>query len=270
MTDLRLAVVGASGRMGRMLIRAIVETEGVALAGALEQKGSASLGKDCGILAGVAAQGVPVLDDPDTVFAHADGILDFTAPAATLSFAKIAASRNLIHVIGTTGLSASDLQALSDCSRSACIVQSGNMSLGLNLLAALVRRAAASLGVEYDIEVLEMHHRNKVDAPSGTALMLGAAAAEGRQISLPEQSVRVRDGHTGARPSGTIGFATLRGGSVVGDHTIMLAGPGERIEMRHVAEDRAIFANGAIKAALWAKGKPPGLYAMADVLGIKE
>jgi 4-hydroxy-tetrahydrodipicolinate reductase len=269
MSDLRLAVVGAAGRMGRMLIRAIAETDGVTVAGALEQKGSPNLGKDCGILAGLPAMGVPVLDDAEAVLARAEGILDFTAPAATLAFANIAAARGLVHVIGTTGLSAADLKAIREAGASARIVQSGNMSLGVNLLAALVRRAAAALGPDYDIEVLEMHHRNKVDAPSGTALLLGEAAAEGRKIALAEQSVRARDGHTGARRAGTIGFATLRGGSVIGDHTLMLAGPGERIELRHIAEDRAIFANGAVKAALWARSQPPGLYSMADVLGIK-
>ena len=268
MSDLRLAVVGAAGRMGRMLIRTIVETEGVALAGALERKGSPSLGKDSGILAGVAAQGVPVLDDMDAVFARADGILDFTAPAATLEFARYAADHDMLHVIGTTGLSETDIAAIRALSNRARIVQSGNMSLGLNLLAALVKRAAAALDVEYDIEVLEMHHKNKVDAPSGTALMLGEAAAGGRRISLKDQSVRVRDGHTGARRPGDIGFATLRGGSVVGDHTVMLAVPGERIELRHIAEDRTIFANGAVKAALWVRSQPPGFYSMTDVLGI--
>lgn len=268
MTDLRLAVVGAAGRMGRMLIRAVSETDGVVLTGALERAGSPGLGKDAGVLAGLPALGVPVLDDTEAVLARADGILDFTAPAATLEFARLAAARNLIHVIGTTGLSDADIAALRTCAATARIVQSGNMSLGLNLLAALVRRAAASLGAEYDIEVLEMHHRAKVDAPSGTALMLGEAAARGRQVSLAERSVRSRDGHTGARRSGDIGFATLRGGSVVGDHTVMLAGPGERIEFRHIAEDRGIFANGAVKAALWVRNQPPGMYAMSDVLGI--
>lgn len=268
MSDLRLAIVGAAGRMGRMLIRAIHETEGVELVGALERKGSPSLGKDCGILAGLPAQGVPVLDDLTAAFSKAEGILDFTSPAATLEFVRIAAERNMLHVIGTTGLSETDLTAIRSFSDRARIVQSGNMSLGVNLLAALVKRAAQSLGTDYDIEVLEMHHKNKVDAPSGTALLLGEAAADGRRIALKDHSVRVRDGHTGARRAGDIGFASLRGGSVVGDHTLMLAGPGERIELRHIAEDRSIFANGAVKAALWVRKQPPGLYSMADVLGI--
>ena len=268
MTDLRLAVVGAAGRMGRMLIRTLSETDGVVLAGALERAGSPSLGKDAGVVAGIPALGVPVLDSMDAAFAKADGILDFTTPASTLEFARLAAARKLVHVIGTTGLAESDLTVIRECAASARIVQSGNMSLGLNLLAALVQRAAEALGTDYDIEVLEMHHRNKVDAPSGTALMLGNAAARGRQVSLDDRSVRSRDGHTGARRTGDIGFATLRGGSVVGDHTVMLAGPGERIEFRHIAEDRGIFANGAVKAALWVRNQPPGMYTMADVLGL--
>jgi len=270
MSDLRLAVVGAAGRMGRMLVKAISEAEGVVVAGALERTGAPSLGKDVGILAGLPALGVPVLDDEAAVFSTCEGIVDFTSPAATVAFARQAAARNMLHVIGTTGLSETDLDAIRACASGATIVQSGNMSLGLNLLAALVRRAARSLGVEYDIEVLEMHHKNKVDAPSGTALMLGQAAAEGRGIVLKEHWVKTRDGHTGARTPGDIGFATLRGGSVVGDHTVYLAGPGERIEFRHQAEDRSIFAAGAVKAALWARGRRPGFYSMTDVLGITE
>jgi 4-hydroxy-tetrahydrodipicolinate reductase len=165
-------------------------------------------------------------------------------------------------------LSEADFVKLEAASRHAVIIQSGNMSLGVNLLAALVKQAAASLGADYDIEILEMHHKHKVDAPSGTALLLGEAAASGRSLNLKEKSIRVRDGHTGARKEGDIGFATLRGGSVIGDHTVMLAGAGERIELRHIAEDRGIFAQGALKAALWGRGKKPGLYSMQDVLGL--
>lgn len=270
MSDLRLAVVGASGKMGRMLIRAISETEGVTLTGALERVGSPALGKDAGVLAGLAALGVPVLADQKAAFGKADGILDFTAPAATVEFARFAAERNMLHIVGTTGLAASDMDTIREAGRSVPIVQSGNFSLGVNLLAALVRRAARALGEDYDLEVLEMHHRHKVDAPSGTALLLGQAAAEGRDIGLGQNSVRVRDGHTGPRKEGTIGFATLRGGSVVGDHSVILAGPGERVTLSHHAEDRSIFAHGAVKAALWAHGRAPGVYSMADVLGITD
>ena len=258
---MRLAVVGVAGRMGRMLVDSVTSDPRVRLVGALARSGSPRLGESVG--AGIVATA-----DPERAFADADGILDFTVPAASLGFARIAAERGLVHVVGTTGWSDADLPALNEAAGRARIVQSGNMSLGVNLLAGLVRRAARALGTDWDIEVLEMHHRMKVDAPSGTALLLGQAAAEGRDVDLGERSVRVRDGHTGERRAGDIGFATLRGGSVVGEHTVMLAGAGERIELTHRALDRGIFARGAVTAALWARGRPPGLYDMADVLGL--
>lgn len=268
MSEMRLVVVGAAGRMGRMLIKAVTETQGCRLAGAIERDGSPAIGQDAGMLAGIGALGVAVTSDPESVFAKADGVLDFTAPAATVAFAALAAQARLVHVIGTTGLGEDDFAKLQTAAREARIVQSGNMSLGVNLLAGLVRKVAATLGEDFDIEVLEMHHRMKVDAPSGTALLLGEAAAEGRKIALKDRSVRVRDGHTGARKPGDIGFATLRGGSVVGDHTVFFAGPGERLELSHRAEDRGLFARGAVKAALWAFNQKPGYYTMADVLGL--
>ena len=270
MAEMRLVVVGAAGRMGRMLIKAVAESEGCTLAGAVERSGASALGQDAGVLAGLGPLGVAVTDDPLPVFAGADGVLDFTAPAATVEFAALAAQARIVHVVGTTGLQDADFTRLEAAARHARIVQSGNMSLGVNLLAALVRKAAAALGEDFDIEVLEMHHRMKVDAPSGTALLLGEAAAEGRAVSLKERSVRVRDGHTGARTAGDIGFASLRGGTVVGDHTVILAGSGERIELSHRAEDRSLFAKGAVKAALWAFDKKPGYYTMADVLGLRD
>ncbi len=268
MSEMRLVVVGAAGRMGRMLIRTVAETEGCTLVGAIEREGSPALGHDAGLLAGVGLLDVDVTDDPLAVFAQADGVLDFTAPAATTAFAALAAQARIVHVIGTTGLAEADFTRLEAAARHARIIQSGNMSLGVNLLAGLVCKAAATLGEEFDIEILEMHHRMKVDAPSGTALLLGEAAAEGREISLKERSVRSRDGHTGARNPGDIGFATLRGGSVVGEHSVIFAGTGERIELSHRAEDRSIFARGAVKAALWGFDKKPGYYTMADVLGL--
>lgn len=268
MGDMRLVVVGAGGRMGKALIRAVTETEGCVLTGAIERSGSADLGRDAGQLAGIATLGVSLSDDPLAVFAKADGVLDFTAPAASLHFAELAAQARIVHVIGTTGMTAEDERRLATAARHAVLVKSGNMSLGVNLLAQLVREAARALGPEYDVEILEMHHRMKVDAPSGTALMLGQAAAEGRRIDLSEHAVRTRDGNMGPRGLGDIGFATLRGGSVVGDHTVVLAGPYERIELTHRAEDRSIFARGAVKAALWGMGRKPGLYSMADVLGL--
>jgi 4-hydroxy-tetrahydrodipicolinate reductase len=268
MTEMRLVVTGAAGRMGRMLVRAIHETPGAKLFGALENAGSIALGQDAGLLAGIGATGVKITDDPLAVFVDAHGVIDFTTPAATVAFAGLAAQARLVHVIGTTGLSDADLSKIDAAGRHATIVRSGNMSLGVNLLAALVRRAARTLGDEFDIEVVEMHHRMKVDAPSGTALLLGEAAAEGRGVALGERAVRSRDGHTGARKAGDIGFATLRGGSVVGEHTVIFAGNGERIEFTHRAEDRSLFAQGAVKAALWGRGKKPGVYSMAHVLGL--
>lgn len=268
MGDMRLVVVGAAGRMGRTLIRAVTEAEGCVVTGAIERAGSPELGRDAGQIAGLGGLDVPITDDPLAAFARADGVLDFTSPASTVHFAELAAQARIVHVIGTTGMSKDEEARLAAAARHAVLVKSGNMSLGVNLLAQLVREAARALGPEYDVEILEMHHRAKVDAPSGTALMLGRAAAEGRRVDLGEHSVRVRDGHTGARRLGDIGFATLRGGSVVGDHTVILAGPHERIELTHRAEDRSIFAHGAIKAALWGMGRKPGLYSMADVLGL--
>ena len=268
MTEMRLVVVGAAGRMGRMLVQAIAATDGCRLAGALERPDSVALGQDAGLLAGTGKSGVMITDDPLPVFAQADGVLDFSTPEASVANADLAAQARVVHVIGTTGLSEADFKRLEAAARHARIVQSGNMSLGVNLLASLVRKAAATLGEDFDIEVLEMHHRMKVDAPSGTALLLGEAAAQGRAVALKERSVRVRDGHTGARNAGDIGFASLRGGTVVGDHSVMFAGPGERIELVHRAEDRGLFARGAVRAALWAMDKKPGYYTMADVLGL--
>ena len=270
MSDMRLVVTGAAGRMGRMLVKAIHDTEGVALAGALGRPGSCALGQDAGVLAGVGPLGVSISDDALEAFVKADGILDFSTPAATVDFAGLAAQARIAHVVGTTGFGEADLSRLAAAARHAPIVRSGNMSLGVNLLAALVRRTARTLGVDWDIEIVEMHHRMKVDAPSGTALLLGEAAAQGRSIGLADHAVRSREGVTGARSSGAIGFAALRGGTVIGDHRVIFAGQGERIELAHLAEDRGLFARGAITAALWARQRKPGLYSMADVLGLDE
>ncbi|MCA0275831.1 MAG: 4-hydroxy-tetrahydrodipicolinate reductase [Proteobacteria bacterium] len=269
MSEMGLVVVGAAGRMGQVLLRTVHAMDGVRIVGAIERSGSPHLGKDAGELAGIGIINVAISDDPLAAFAKADGVLDFTVPAATVEFAGYAAQARIAHVIGTTGCSAEDDARIAAAARHATIVKSGNMSLGVNLLSVLVEKAAQALGPDdFDIEILEMHHRHKVDAPSGTALLLGEAAAEGRKIALADNSVRVRDGHTGVREAGTIGFATLRGGSVVGEHSVILAGSGERIVMSHLAEDRSIFARGAVKAALWAHGRKPGLYSMRDVLGL--
>ena len=270
MSEMRLIVAGAGGRMGRALTRVISETPGAVITGALEAPTSDLLGQDSGTLAGLPANGVRLSADLWSLSAEADGILDFTVPAATIANVAIAAQRGLVHVVGTTGLSASDDAVIKSVTSRAIVVKSGNMSLGVNLLAALVKRVAQSLDAAFDIEVVEMHHRAKVDAPSGTALMLGDAAARGRGVSLESHSVRGRDGVTGARRKGDIGFASLRGGTVTGDHSVIFAGPYERIELSHHAEDRLIFAHGALKAALWARGQKPGLYSMADVLGLGE
>src|ERR1700710_1035463 len=270
MSDMRLIVAGAGGRRGRALVRVISETSGAVLGGALEAPGSEFPGKDAGVLAGLPENGVKLSADLWTLSANADGILDFTVPAATIANVAIAAERGLVHIIGTTGLSSSDEAVIKSVTKRAIVVKSGNMSLGVNLLAALVRRVAQSLGDDFDIEILEMHHRAKIDAPSGTALLLGEAAAAGRGIALDQHSARGRDGLTGARKAGDIGFASLRGGTVTGDHSVIFAGPYERIELSHRAEDRMIFAHGALKAAMWAHGKKPGLYSMADVLGLSD
>jgi 4-hydroxy-tetrahydrodipicolinate reductase len=270
MSDMRLIVAGAGGRMGRALVRAIADTKGAVLAGALEAPGSELLGKDAGVLAGLPANGIKLSADLWSLSSNADGILDFTVPAATIANVAIAAERGLVHVIGTTGLSGSDDAVIKSVTNRAVVVKSGNMSLGVNLLAALVKRVAHALDAGFDIEILEMHHKAKIDAPSGTALMLGEAAAAGRGIALADHSARGRDGVTGARKTGDIGFASLRGGTAAGDHSVIFAGPSERLTLSHHAEDRMIFAHGALKAALWAHGRNPGLYSMADVLGLGE
>jgi 4-hydroxy-tetrahydrodipicolinate reductase len=268
---MRLAVVGAAGRMGQTLIRMIHGMNGVTLHAAVEQEGSPFVGKDAGEIAGLGAIGVSVTDDPLAAFLNAEGVVDFTAPQATVPFARLAAQARIVHVIGTTGCSADDEEKIRAAARHARVVKSGNMSLGVNLLSVLVEQAARALPPsDWDVEILEMHHKHKVDAPSGTALLLGQAAARGRGINLPDYSVRVRDGLTGPRPAGSIGFATLRGGSVVGDHSVIFAGEGEKVTLSHSAGDRSLFARGALMAALWARDKKPGLYSMLDVLGLSS
>lgn len=270
MSDMRVVIAGAGGRMGRTLVKAVAESKGLVVSGALESADSALLGKDAGELAGLGRSGVVLTSDADAALADADGVIDFTIPAASVALAQAAAKAGKVHVIGTTGFSPTDEDAIRAASAKAVIVKSGNMSLGVNLLAALVKRVAKTLDEEFDIEVLEMHHNRKIDAPSGTALLLGRAAAEGRGIDVAKRGVFAREGHTGARKAGDIGFATLRGGTVVGEHNVIFAGPAERIELGHRAEDRMIFARGALKAALWARAQKPGLYSMADVLGLKD
>ncbi|MAQ38652.1 MULTISPECIES: 4-hydroxy-tetrahydrodipicolinate reductase [Thioclava] len=269
MSDLPgIVITGASGRMGQMLIRTVSESDKARLVGAVERTGHDWVGKDLGEAMGGAPNGVVVTDDPLEAFSGAQAVIDFTAPAATREFAKIAAQARLTHVIGTTGMDEDDIAALAPCARHAVIVRAGNMSLGVNLLTQLTKKVAQALDADWDIEVIEAHHNKKVDAPSGTALMLGEAAAEGRGISLEDNRESGRDGITGARKHGAIGFSAIRGGDIVGEHDVLFAGMGERIILRHVATDRAIFARGALKAALWGQDKRPGEYDMLDVLGL--
>ena len=270
MADMRLIVAGAGGRMGRTLVRAIAETDGVALVGAMESARSPFIGQDSGVLAGLPPNRVVVTSEVRPLTLAADAIIDFTVPAATVRLAALAAEMKLAHIIGTTGMSAADDAKVAEAATKTAIMKSGNMSLGVNLLAVMTRKVAQALDEEFDIEILEMHHNKKVDAPSGTALLFGEAAAEGRKIDLKTRSDRGRDGHTGARKPGDIGFASLRGGTVAGEHHVIFAGLDERIELVHKATDRMIFARGALKAAKWAHGRAPGLYSMLDVLGLKD
>ncbi|MCK6441215.1 4-hydroxy-tetrahydrodipicolinate reductase [Elstera cyanobacteriorum] len=267
---MKIGIVGGGGRMGQMLIRQVARTDGATLAGVTDRDGAPALGQDAGLLAGLGPLGVPVTADPVALFAAADAVIDFTSPAATPLHAKLAAEHQTALIVGTTGLDEAAEEALAVAALSTPILQAPNMSLGVVLLSALVERVARSLDIDWDIEIVEMHHRHKVDAPSGTALALGQAAARGRNVDLADQSVRSRDGFTGPRTPGTIGFATLRGGDVIGDHTVTFAGQGERIELSHKAQSRDIFAAGAVRAALWCSGRSPGRYTMTDVLGLDQ
>jgi 4-hydroxy-tetrahydrodipicolinate reductase len=263
MTPVRIVIAGAAGRMGCSLVRAVLDDDACCLAGALEAPLHPHLGADAGIVAGAKATDVRICDDARAVLAGADALVDFTIPTVSVGLAAIASEMGVAHVIGTTGFSANDEALICAAAKKTVIVKSGNMSLGVTLLAALVRRAAKSLP-DFDVEILEMHHRMKVDAPSGTALLLGRAAAEGRGEALQPETLRAGR----QRQKGSVGFASLRGGTVVGEHQVILAGAQERIILGHVAEDRTIFARGAIAAAKWGQSREPGLYGMADVLGI--
>lgn len=265
---LAIAVTGCSGRMGQMLIRAVDEREDCVLVGVTERSGHDWVGQDLGEVMGGTSSGVTVSDDPLEVFVGARAVLDFTLPDPTIEHSVLAAQARLVHVIGTTGFEQAHLEKLAAAARHATIVRAGNMSLGVNLLTVLTRQVAAALDADFDIEVVETHHNQKVDAPSGTALMLGEAAAEGRGVTLNNTADRGRDGQTGARRRGDIGFAALRGGDVVGEHDVVFAGQGERIVLRHIATDRMLFARGAVRAAIWGQDQKPGEYSMIDVLGL--
>lgn len=264
----RIGVTGAAGRMGRMLVAAVHESEAATLIGATARPGSAVVGEDAGTVAGIGAIGVAITDDAPALFAAADAVLDFTTPSASVAHAAFAAQGHTALLLGTSGLDADQLGEVRKAARHAPIVWAPNTSVGVNLLLGLVRRAAAALGPEWDIEIVEMHHRDKVDAPSGTAIALGEAAAEGRGVDLDTHMDSGRHGHTGKREAGRIGFAALRGGDVIGEHTVVFAGPAERLELGHRAAGRHIYAAGAVRAALWAVDREPGFYSMADVLGL--
>jgi 4-hydroxy-tetrahydrodipicolinate reductase len=263
-----IAIVGASGRMGQMLIHTVLDSDKAKLAGVTERAGHAWIGRDLGACMGGADMGIVVSDDPLEVFAQAQAVIEFTSPAATVAHAALAAQARAVHVIGTTGFDAGHLAKIAAAARHAPIIRAGNMSLGVNLLVRLTQKVAAALDDDFDIEIMESHHRYKVDAPSGTALMLGQAAADGRGVVLGDVSDRGRDGITGARKRSDIGFTAIRGGDVVGEHDVIFAADGERIVLRHLATDRRVFARGALKAALWGQGKEPGEYDMMDVLGL--
>ncbi|MGE0409869.1 MAG: 4-hydroxy-tetrahydrodipicolinate reductase [Amphiplicatus sp.] len=268
MANQSILVAGAGGRMGRAVTAEILKTPGVALAGGFERADSPLVGADLGNLAGLDALGLKVEASPEAGLKRAAALIDFTAPAASVENARAAAAAGVVHILGTTGFSAEDERAIDTLSKKIPIVRSGNMSLGVNLLAALVEQAARFLADDYDIEVFEAHHREKIDAPSGTALMLARAAASGRSVDLGEKAVRVRDGQTGPRHAGDIGFSVMRGGGIIGEHQVHFAGSQEVVTLAHHAIDRGLFAKGAVAAARWAVDKPPGLYSMRDVLGL--
>lgn len=265
---MRIGVIGCAGRMGRANLAEVLASEGLELAGGTERPGHAAIGQDLGLLAGGEAVGVICIADPAALMTEAHAVIEFSTPEASIANAALAADHGCAHVIGTTGLETAHRDALARAATRTAIVWAPNMSLGVNLLLGLAEKVAATLDESFDIEIVEMHHRHKVDAPSGTALAIGEAAARGRGRPLAALEVRARDGAIGARQPGTIGFAVLRGGDVVGDHTITFAGEGERLELTHKASSRAIYSKGAVRAARWAAAQKPGLYGMQDVLGL--
>lgn len=269
MSRLRLLIAGCAGRMGRALIAEILRRDDIVLAGGFERPGHALLGADLATLAGAEKKtGLKVAAEAGDLISETDVLIDFTTPAAALAAARLAAGAGRAIVIGATGFDAAGERAIADLAAEVPIVKSGNMSLGVNLLAALVRQAASRLGVDYDIEIAEAHHRRKVDAPSGTALMLGRAAAEGRGVLLDAKAAGATTGRAGLRREGDIGFAVSRGGGVVGDHAVTFVAEDEAVVLSHRAFDRALFARGAVAAAIWASARAPGLYDMEDVLGL--
>lgn len=265
---MKIGIAGCTGRMGLTLLKAVQEAEGVELVAGSIRPDQAVPTRDYWLESGIGGTGFEVVTTAAALYSIADVVIDFTTPASTLALAEQAAAYGKPLITGTTGLDAQQAATLAKYAESAPIVWASNMSIGVTMLTALVKEVASRLDPSYDIEIVEMHHRNKVDAPSGTALSLGKAAAEGRKVAFDGVAKLSREGVTGIRPEGEIGFATLRGGDVIGDHTVVFAGAGERIELTHKSSSRGIYATGAVRAALWAAGKPNGLYSMRDVLGI--
>lgn len=265
---MRIGIAGVAGRMGRLLVQAVAAREGATLAGGTVRPGG-KVGADLGMFAGIGPKDITATDDPAALFQAADTVIDFTSPAALAIHLALAERHGRALVIGTSGLSLEQERAIAATARAVPVVYAANFSAGVALLLALVRRAAEALGPEYDIEIVEMHHRQKIDAPSGTAIAMGRAAAAGRGITLEDNTEPPRHGHIGARRTGTIGFASLRGGQVVGEHSAIFAAATEHLTIGHRSFDRRVYAEGAVRAALWLADKPPGLYGMEDVLGLR-
>jgi 4-hydroxy-tetrahydrodipicolinate reductase len=268
--DLKIGILGGAGRMGQMNIRQVAMTDGCVVAGATARPGSDAVGQDAGELVGIGALGVNVIDDAAEMIAGVDVVIDFTLPDVAVEAARLAALAGAAMVAGTTGLSPDQEEVIAKAARYVPVIRAANTSVGVTLLSALAEQAARMLGIDYDIEVLEMHHRHKIDAPSGTALALGKALATGRGVNLGDVKQVVRDGYIGARKAGDIGFATLRGGDIAGEHEIIFAADGERVTLGHKASSRQVFAVGAVRAALWTRVQPPGLYNMRHVLGFDD
>ena len=268
--DIKIGILGAAGRMGQMNIRQVAMTKGCVLAGATDQPGSKAVGQDAGLLAGAGLLNVAITDDATKMIAGVDVVVDFTLPNVAVEAAQLASRAEAPIISGTTGLSPEQEAEFYKAAQHVPVVRAANTSVGVTLLIALAEQAAKLLDIEYDIEVLEMHHRHKIDAPSGTALALGEGLARGRGVNLADVKQAVRDGHTGERRPGDIGFATLRGGDVTGEHEVIFASEGERVTLGHKASSRQVFAVGAIRAALWSWGKSPGLYNMRHVLGFED
>ncbi len=266
----RVGITGAAGRMGRNLVQAVTEHPQAGLAAALDRPDNPFIGQDAGELAGSGRLGVTLADDVDAALQGLDVLIDFTAPEATVRHAGLCAQAGLPLVVGTTGMDASGRDALNDAATTVPVVFAANYSAGVTLALRLIADAARALGDDYDVEIIEAHHRHKVDAPSGTALRMGEVVAESLGRDLARDAVYGREGQTGVRDSRTIGFETIRAGDIVGEHTVMFAGIGERIEITHRASSRMTFARGALRAALWALDQSPGLYDMEDVLGLKR